>query len=118
MDYESSSKESLVVVGALLGGVLKSNFVVVILVGRGDGEGEGKVRKRRRKEGQLGAGEGLDKREVVGGTTRVALMHERGRTPDTHSPGQCTGHSACGLGGKTTSRSGAMASSIGRPIPA
>ena len=63
----SSKKSCWSLVGALLRrGVLKSNFVVVILVGRGDGEGEGKVRKRRRKEGQLGAGDGLDKREMVG----------------------------------------------------
>lgn len=63
----------------------ESNFVVVFWWDVGMGKVKVKVGERRGKEGQVGAGEGLDKRRWWGGTTRVTLMQERGRTPGEHN---------------------------------
>ena len=85
--------------------------------GRGDGEDEGKVLGgKEAKEGGTGrsgrrVGQG---QKTVGARPGSALMHKRGRTPETHTlTSPCTGHSACGLGGETAFGSGAAAYAIG-----
>lgn len=50
-----------------LGGWGKSNFVVVFWWDVGKGKVKVEVKKRRGKEGQVGVGEGLDRRRWWGG---------------------------------------------------
>jgi hypothetical protein len=87
------------------------------LVGRGNGEGEGKVRKRRGKEGQVGAGEELDKRGWWGGHDLCCANAQGWQDPGrTHSPANAMATLAAGWVARPHQTVEPLLPSIGRTI--
>lgn len=108
---------SQVVLAPLVGFFGKAILRVVFWWDVGMGKVKVKVRKRRGKEGQVGAGEGLDKLGWWGGTTCVALMHKGGRTlANTHSPANTMATLAAGWVARPHQTVEPVLLSIGRTI--